>query len=969
MVEHRIEEGLPFEVMLGARPESPFEEPQIRQIAYRPTLIIGLGGTGLKVAGKLKKRIRRFFEEERQGIFQLRVFDTDTPGQRPQEERLDPGEFIYLGNIDGNGIVEDLSIHEYIRPWWPKGYRPGFISTGAHTVRCVGRLALFHYIDDKIYTPLVDAIRRAIDVNTAMGIQAQNAKVYIVASLCGGTGGGMLLDMAYIARDLFMQTVPAAYITGVLAMPDAFEPLFTTISSVHRARANTYAALKELDHFTYYKDFKVRYSDVYEITLPAGHRPFNVSYLVGSTNKNAQNVGDIESLAEMAAEEVFLEIASPLRAQEASAFDDVGELDNVSLGKPMAYSSFAVASLSYPLGDIISWCAARDTARLIQDALLHPIADSKAADDAAEAFLRQQRIREAGVDEVLNQLNRDDKGQSLSVEVQLAELEAYEAEDIPVAIGDIESYRDEELDRAYKEMDSRLEELQERNMAALAERVNEFTRSPRRGVVFAGWFLERLGAKVEAQRDEEMVSEAKEWSDRKAKREVTWQDAKEEVDVAVASPDIPIIKGRRIKQAIRDYVSAYNSYLQACQELELRSRAITFYEALKEEIERLDRKLESLIDKLDTTRELAYAASERALVRKRISEGEYVLARSAVDVDELKQLHEKFSPPSETEEDKRSILSKFLNYILAEEPDWSALARAEEKEDEMGKHLYAFLLDHFKKRLGDFDLLDVLEELGGSGRLAEEGLSLFRQAGPFWNYTTVDCPGGRGNISPINLIGYDKVDPADSEWVRQLRDAIPEHFSPVPTNDPRQLTILKTEHGLPLYTFKALRGPCRNAYELYEEQWRRQREGTRPLHASEEWEKLAADLHPGRMEYDETLFAVGFALDLIYETEDGHWYYAKARQEKGKPFKEDHRIAQGLGPALRVFLDKKEAKLDVDRAVRGMMVSAQADTLNRLREFMPGLERLIEESPSNKPYYKKMKAWIERFMKEYPRIL
>jgi hypothetical protein len=766
-----------------------------------------------------------------------------------------------------------------------------------------------------------------------------------------------------------MERVRAAYVTGVLVMPDAFERLFTALATERRARANTYAALKELDHFMYHKNFKVRYSSTYETRLPSGHRPFDICYIVGSTNENDRNVGDINSLAEMISEEIFLEIASPLSAEQASQFDNVGVLENVSLGKPMAYSSFAVASLVYPLGGIITWCAAKDTARLIQDAILHPVENSRAADSAAEAFLSQQRIREAGVDEVLDQLNQDDKGQILSVEVQLAELEGYEPEDILMAISDAESYRREELKLAREEMDSRLEEIREKNIATLSEKVDEFALSPQHGVVFAQWFLEHLKTKVEAQRDEEMVKEAKDWGEKKAEREILWQDAKGEVEMAVTSVGIPFIKGRRIRQAVADYVSAYNSYLQACLELELRSRAITFYEALKEEIDRLGRKLRSLIAKLNDTKERARASSERALVGKRVLKGEYVLARSAVDFRGLKQLYERFSPPLKTAEDKQQILSEFINHILAEEPDWSPLATAEEKKDEIGKRLYNFLLDRFGTRLGTFDLLGVLEELGGSGRVAEEGLSVFRQAGPFWNYTPVGCPEGESNIRPINLIGYYKLDPADSEWVRKLRAALPERFTPVATNDPRQLVVLKTKHGLPLYTFNALRGPCRNAYEEYEEQWRSQREGTRPLHASEEWEKMVADFHPSRVEYTQMLFALGFALDLIYVTERGAWWYARARQEEGKPPKDDHQLAQGLEKALRAFPDNKEARLDVDRTLRERMVSAQADTLNRLRDFLPKFEELARKEPTHKPYYREMKAWVEQFIKEYRRIL
>lgn len=965
MFERQIQtEELSFDVMLGLEPESPFDEAQLGQISFRPTVIVGIGGTGLRVVRKLKKRIRRFFKEDGRSIFQFLVFDTDHEEQR-EDERLDSGEFVYLGNIDGNGIIANLSIHDYIRPWWPEGYAPGFISTGAKAVRCVGRLALFHYIDE-IVPRIEDAIRRAIDVDAAMGVEAQSAKIYIIASLCGGTGSGMFIDMAYITRDLFMQRVPAAYVTGALVMPDAFEPLFTALSTTNRARANTYAALKELDHFTYHRHFKVRYSNAYEINLPLGHRPFDICYLLGATNENGQHVGDIEGLAEMIAEEIFLEIASPLRRQQASDFDNISELEEVSMGKAMAYSSFAVASLAYPVGRIVTWCAAKETARLIQDGLLRPVADSRATDAAAEAFLTQQRIREAGMDEVLSQLSRDGRGQPIAVDVQLVELEGQRQLELLDVMQGVEHYRSEELERACQEMDSHLGELSRRTTRALLEKVRDFTLSPDHGLVFARWFLEHLRTKVAAQRDGEMVPEAQAWSQWKGARESLWQDARGEVETAVTSWGLPVIKTRRVSQAVADYASAYNGYLQAHLELELRSRAITFYESLVEEIDRLNRTLGDLIARLNVTRDRARDFSERALVGRRVLRGEYVLARSAVDFQGLEELYQRYSPSLETTADRRQILTEFLGHVRAENPGWSPLAGAHEDEDHIGAQLYEFLRARFHERLAGLDLLTVLRELEGSGRVTDACHSLFRNAGPFWSFTTVDCPEGRGNIHPVSLIGYHRVDGAGSGWVKELRGAV-ERFTPVPTNDPYQLVILKTKHGLPLYTFNALRGLYRNAYEVYEDQWRSHREGTRPLHASEEWEKAVADIHPSRDVYRHILFAVGFGLDLIYNK--GDWYYARARQEEGQPHKDDHQIAQGRRAALEAFARSKEARLDVDRTLRERMVSAQAETLSRLSEYVRWLETQALKDTANKALYQQEKAWVEQFVKEYRRLL
>jgi len=119
--------------------------------------------------------------------------------------------------------------------------------------RPLGRLALVDHSEK-----LIDRLRSAIATATApesVATSAQNAgipfqnkppRVFIVASTAGATGGGMVLDLAYVVRELLVeQGVSDDAVYGILAHS-------TTRGADKRdlAIANTYAFLTELKHLS-----------------------------------------------------------------------------------------------------------------------------------------------------------------------------------------------------------------------------------------------------------------------------------------------------------------------------------------------------------------------------------------------------------------------------------------------------------------------------------------------------------------------------------------------------------------------------------------------------------------------------------------------------------------------------------------------------------------------------------------------
>ena len=120
-------------------------------------------------------------------------------------------------------------------------------------LRMFGRLAFCDH-----YRPLMGKIHTAIDTMVAADAMTQTEgwtgllrrtnrpRVYVVAGLGGGTGGGMFLDIAYSVQNrLRRMGYDSPDVVGVLVAPPA-DPQATP----QQALANTYASLTELHHYS-----------------------------------------------------------------------------------------------------------------------------------------------------------------------------------------------------------------------------------------------------------------------------------------------------------------------------------------------------------------------------------------------------------------------------------------------------------------------------------------------------------------------------------------------------------------------------------------------------------------------------------------------------------------------------------------------------------------------------------------------
>lgn len=240
------------------------------------SLVVGLGGTGSWVVAHLKERL---VDDARWRLLDgdLAKFGTDEYMSPPSPVLLRAVDVDQQKRPNVRGLVldrtlEDVSIsgpvgetleaiqrstddrnppHPTIQAWLPQdlakeiaiGDALKFQTTGAGQVRQFGRVAFFLELMNG--APGLSALNRAI---STLSQGARSIEVFVVGSVAGGTGAGVLLDTLLYLRSVKDQTAGQVNLRsiGFLVLPGAYK---NTVSDEEfpNTQANGFATLRELD--------------------------------------------------------------------------------------------------------------------------------------------------------------------------------------------------------------------------------------------------------------------------------------------------------------------------------------------------------------------------------------------------------------------------------------------------------------------------------------------------------------------------------------------------------------------------------------------------------------------------------------------------------------------------------------------------------------------------------------------------
>lgn len=298
----------------------------------RRTLLIGLGGTGIKTILNAKKM---FYENYGQipPMIGFIGMDTDKPGLNNSYVIANDGTKISLNQSEQLCISVGTPIEIYkqnsssdLFDWMPECNVQGLtaLSIGAGQMRSNGRFAVTvnelnvtAFIKHKI-TEINNA--NIID-NTDYDLLGSETEVHMVFSLGGGTGSGTFLNTAYLIKRLY----PSIKLSGYAVLSDVFRNMVTGAMSA-RVKPNAKGAIIDLDYLAHLTPNSTPIEIKWFRNIDkVNYRPFDALYFIDNSNENNDMFTHVDPLCEMIALAIVTSVGE-LGVALASVSDNVSKL-------------------------------------------------------------------------------------------------------------------------------------------------------------------------------------------------------------------------------------------------------------------------------------------------------------------------------------------------------------------------------------------------------------------------------------------------------------------------------------------------------------------------------------------------------------------------------------------------------------------------------------------------------------------
>lgn len=286
----------------------------------RPAIVIGLGGTGQWVLTFLKKDLLEIGGGRMPQGVKLLCFDTTSKAtaETGKASKKEDEKAVRAGSVELTKDIEFIPIGENVgqlasqiaqgdhphMQWFPAGsflgkLPPAAFNTkeGSGQIRQMGRISLFRDLAAARNSQILSRLRAAMQSLQQDVSRNMQLEVIIVSSLAGGTGAGMLVDMALLVREQARFLVSENYVVrGFFLLPRAF-----TTGGVGQDRdmlARSFAAWRELDRFMIVSErFGLRQINYHEreqdLRIKIGKRAYDVSYLVDPARQGVNSLDNV----------------------------------------------------------------------------------------------------------------------------------------------------------------------------------------------------------------------------------------------------------------------------------------------------------------------------------------------------------------------------------------------------------------------------------------------------------------------------------------------------------------------------------------------------------------------------------------------------------------------------------------------------------------------------------------------------
>jgi serine/threonine protein kinase len=365
---------LDWEPPVGGEPRSlPPAAVSSDSFESQPTLVLGIGGVAASVLGQFRLQLSKQFGEERLPAVQLLLLDSDSksiaraiqgegrqalrpeetlalPLRRPQEYREQSGKLMrWLSRRWLYNIPKSLQT---------EGLRPlGRLALADHARQAVQRIrmSLAEATDEQ-------SVRQSAE-QSGVAFNTRKPRVYVVASISGGSGSGMSLDVGYAARTALEKAgFQDGQIVGIFLNATSNDPRQCDLS-----RVNAYAWLTEYNHW--HRPGGEFCGDE-SFGLPArgpDQKAFDSAYLLNVSAE--EEFADLESVAQSVAQYIFLDALTPAQAffdhcrrETPAAPASFGPLRTFRLNRVSASTDAAIESAAVALSRAVAfrWVGGQD---------------------------------------------------------------------------------------------------------------------------------------------------------------------------------------------------------------------------------------------------------------------------------------------------------------------------------------------------------------------------------------------------------------------------------------------------------------------------------------------------------------------------------------------------------------------------------------------------------------------------------
>lgn len=299
---------------MASAPESTAAKQKIVEV--RPTVFVALGGTGMEILMRLRRRIlqadwggQRLNSISEFPVAGFLYFDTDLNEAREsgRATAVDPmAKAIAFGK--GETLQAKVNVGYYqqnkenypaIAEWLPSRDLSRIdTDKGAGQIRAISRLLFFDQFET--FKAMVARKGTAVTANVSnqdelkrLGIEKvqKELRVVVVCSAAGGTGSGAFIDVGMAIRS--MMSPAADKVELFMMLPSGYAG-----ANRDRVFANGFAALSELEHVmrpNSQPPYVTRWTSQ-ERVAPGGERPFHEVYFFDTRNiarDVTEHVGDI----------------------------------------------------------------------------------------------------------------------------------------------------------------------------------------------------------------------------------------------------------------------------------------------------------------------------------------------------------------------------------------------------------------------------------------------------------------------------------------------------------------------------------------------------------------------------------------------------------------------------------------------------------------------------------------------------